>query len=246
MTTDNHFKIDRRQFLLALSALGATVVLPSSASDAQVNDAWVQLVKEPWYFEVNEYGTIGEADDTGPAVNSDVYEDIDVKGLLTPKDIIAEVDQYDELRERFQERCAEELEEIETRLEDSKLSSARRKKLEERRDRMQDPDDGWQAWVESGGKRGVAGFRTLIQEWLDEDVDWSQSDSWPSGWAGQDRAMSFFQDMDGKMLDALGVVIVEGDRPGSTYFAAELRGEMTVANAVAEREGLPFRFRVGV
>jgi hypothetical protein len=42
--------------------------------------------------------------------------------------------------------------------------------------------------------------------------------------------------MDGKMLDALGVVIVE-------YFAAELRGEMKVANAVPEREGL--RFRMG-
>ena len=110
-------------------------------------------MKQPWYFEVNEYGTIGEADDTGPEVNSDVYEDIDVKGLLTPEDIIAEVDQYDELRERFQERCAEELEEIETRLEDSKLSSASRQKLEERRDRMQDLDDGGQAWVESGEMR---------------------------------------------------------------------------------------------
>ena len=88
MTNDNHFKIDRRQFLLALGALGATVVLPSPASDVQVNDAWVQLVKEPWYFEVNEYGTIVEADATEPEVNSDVYEDIDVKGLLTPEDII--------------------------------------------------------------------------------------------------------------------------------------------------------------
>ncbi|MEN9642260.1 MAG: hypothetical protein RIR77_1449 [Planctomycetota bacterium] len=58
--------------------------------------------------------------------------------------------------------------------------------------------------------------------------------------------MSFFRDIDGKMLDALSVVIVEGYSPGSTYFAAELRGEMKVANAVAEREGLPFRFRVGV
>ena len=45
-------------------------------------------MKKPWYFEVNEYGTIVEADDTGPEVNSDVYEDIDVKGLLTPEDII--------------------------------------------------------------------------------------------------------------------------------------------------------------
>jgi hypothetical protein len=57
--------------------------------------------------------------------------------------------------------------------------------------------------------------------------------------------MSFFQDMDGKMLDALGVVIVEGDHPGSTYFAAELRGAMKEANSVAETEGLPFRFRGG-
>ncbi len=128
-------------------------------------------MKERWCFEVDECGTIVEADDTWP------------------EDTIAAVDQYDELRERFQERCAEEVEEIETRLEDSKLSSARRKKLEERRDRIQDPDDGWQTWVESGGKRGVAGFRTLIREWPDEDVDWPQSDSWPSGWLGQDRAM---------------------------------------------------------
>ncbi len=66
-------------------------MLPSPASDAQVNDAWGQLVKEPWYFEVDEYGTIGEADDTRPEVNSDVYEDIDVKGLQAPEDIIAEV-----------------------------------------------------------------------------------------------------------------------------------------------------------
>ena len=62
-------------------------------------------------------------------------------------------DRYDELRGRFQERCAEEVEKIETRLEDSKLSSASRQKLEERRDRMQDLDDGGQAWVESGEMR---------------------------------------------------------------------------------------------
>jgi hypothetical protein len=49
--------------------------------------------------------------------------------------------------------------------------------------------------------------------------------------------MSFFQEMDGKMLDALGVVIVEGDHPGSTYFAAELRGVMEDANTVTERAG---------
>jgi len=25
---------------------------------------------QPWYFEVDEYGTIGEADDTGPEVKT--------------------------------------------------------------------------------------------------------------------------------------------------------------------------------
>ena len=30
---------------------------------------WGRLMKQPWYFEVNEYGTIVEADDTGPEVN---------------------------------------------------------------------------------------------------------------------------------------------------------------------------------
>lgn len=57
--------------------------------------------------------------------------------------------------------------------------------------------------------------------------------------------MSFFRDIDGKMLDALGVVIVVGNSPGSTHYAAELRREMARANAVADRERLPFRFRAG-
>ena len=30
---------------------------------------WGRLMTQPWYFEVDEHGTIGEADDTGPEVN---------------------------------------------------------------------------------------------------------------------------------------------------------------------------------
>ena len=36
--------------------------------------------------------------------------------------------------------------------------------------------------------------------------------------------------------------IVEGDRPGSTYYAAELRGDMDTANRAAEAAGIPVRF----
>jgi hypothetical protein len=49
--------------------------------------------------------------------------------------------------------------------------------------------------------------------------------------------------MDADHRDELGVVIVEGDHPGSDYFAAELRVEIADANRSAAKLGLPFRFR---
>ena len=49
--------------------------------------------------------------------------------------------------------------------------------------------------------------------------------------------------MDLDVLDELGVVVVGGEHPGSTYYAAELRKPVHEANATAEDLGLPFRFR---
>jgi hypothetical protein len=43
-------------------------------------------------------------------------------------------------------------------------------------------------------------------------------------------------------LEALGVEIVEGEHPGSTYYAAELRGDLGAANRVAVERGIPVRF----
>ena len=55
--------------------------------------------------------------------------------------------------------------------------------------------------------------------------------------------MDFFQCMDGHELDLLGVILVEGAFPGSSYYAAELAGELDAANQAAERAGIPVRFR---
>jgi len=54
--------------------------------------------------------------------------------------------------------------------------------------------------------------------------------------------MKFFEIMPHKLLGALGVIIIEGEHPGSSYYAAELRGNIDAANAVAARRALPFRF----
>ena len=43
-------------------------------------------------------------------------------------------------------------------------------------------------------------------------------------------------------LDELGIKIVEGEYPGSTYYAAELMGDVEEANVVAARLGVPVRF----
>ena len=44
------------------------------------------------------------------------------------------------------------------------------------------------------------------------------------------------------MLLTLGVEQIEGDRPGSTYYAAELRGDIDEANRAAEAAGIAVRF----
>jgi hypothetical protein len=38
------------------------------------------------------------------------------------------------------------------------------------------------------------------------------------------------------------IVIVDGDHPGSSYYAAELRTDIDEANAIARAQGIPIRF----
>jgi len=46
-------------------------------------------------------------------------------------------------------------------------------------------------------------------------------------------------------LEELGIVIVEGCHPGSTYYAAELRNDVDNANITARKLGLKYRFKTG-
>ena len=48
----------------------------------------------PWYFNVDESGTITDTGSSEPDLNSDVYDDINVERIKTIKDLIDEVDQY--------------------------------------------------------------------------------------------------------------------------------------------------------
>ena len=238
--------LNRRELLLALTGLGATIAFSGSlsrATDLQVEGVWDAMAKDPWYFEVNNYGTIVESGNDEPKINSDVYESISVAYLMTPQDVIDEVNDYEELRSNFADLASQELEQVESDLDDEDLEKPQRKALLKLREALQDEDEGWRDWVLLAGEKGVPRFRDAIEEWLGEPVNWRFSDFWPEGWSAQGRALSFFRDLDFHATQALNVQIIEGECPGSSYYAAELRCDIADANTAAEKLGLPFRFR---
>ncbi|MBC7548724.1 MAG: hypothetical protein H7224_08825 [Polaromonas sp.] len=238
--------LNRRELLIALVGMGATIALSSPLSQAthlQIDGVWSALTKDPWYFEVNGQGTILESSNDEPTINSDVYQSISVAYLKTPQDVIDEVNIYEELRSHFMHLASNELEQVESDLDDEDIGKVARQALLKLRDALQDEDEGWCDWVLLAGKKGVPRFRDAIEAWLGEPVNWMATDFWPKGWSSQGQALSFFSDLDFHITEALGVKIIEGEHPGSSYYAAELRSGITAANAAAGELGLPFRFR---
>lgn len=234
-------RLNRRAFLQALIGLGAAVALPDRPTAREVDTAWTALLAAPWHFDVDGHGTILESDVATPTINADVY-DVWVDGLDTPEDLVREVDCHDELRRRFVSLADDARDEALHDAEDSD-DPARQRAARALLALIEDPDTDWAEWVLAGGAQGLPGFRAQIAEWLQESVDWSQMEYWPAGWSAQGGALRFFQGLDSDVLDALGVVIIEGEHPGSTYYAAELRNDLARANATALSFGLPFRFR---
>ena len=82
-----------------------------------------------------------------------------------------------------------------------------------------------------------------IEKWFNSAPDWSFEDDYlPHTGTAQGAAMDFFQSMDSDRMDAQGVVIVEGEHPGSSYYAAELRVGIAKANSAAQEAGIAVRF----
>ena len=245
--------MNRRQFLQALASLGASISIPvvlQSASAAQVDEAWAKALEDPWYFEVNDYGTIVDPGVAMPRIRADVFDVWD-RLPRDPEHLIGEVESIGPLVSAFQGLAAGEREDLEYELSmlddfDEEERARRRSSREDTRATdcgIADQDDGWKALVRRDGKAGIDRYWDFIGRWLEEPIDWDEYEWFPRDWNGQGTALEFFHRMDRDALYAIGVVIVEGDCPGSSYFAAELREELVDANAAAQRLALPFRFR---
>lgn len=218
--------MDRREFLKSIFALGVSLSLPSfdvsSASADEIDTAWEQLKRKPFYFEVSEWGALTTAGMDFPVTRGECrnldQSDIASVDLL----LAAVVNQWD----------------IEGIVGRAYLTS-----MNAEGDEYEVPINKLIAWL-NATPSNFEYAQEQVQAWMD-DTDLDENDCEMAnlrGNTGQGNALRFFRDGD-LNNKALGIVIVEGDRPGSSYFAAELRHSIEDANAAAIELHLPFRFR---
>ena len=199
------------------------------------------------YFEVSEYGTVTDPTVPEPSCNRDVFANVSPEPIDTVQDLVFTVENCYPLARHFAELANARADEIAATLEaegDRSLNKWKGLKLVELMRCDPADDDGWRAWFQSVTPEQLPDFKAHIQAWLDDDINWNYSDWFDRGWSSQDAAMNFFESEDQDVLEALNVVIVEGDHPGSTYYAAELEQDLDGANEVAEALQLGYRFRL--
>lgn len=223
--------MNRREFLKSLAALGGTMALPfevlASAPASKISASWKAANLAPMVFMVASYGTISIGDYEQPGSRAELYG------------IEAEWSTREELAEWI--RCEWQFESIAENAFSSSVSV--RNRYAETGDEVS--LDGWEDWLAAADDDEVANLGDQIREWLDTKPDLGTEYDWlppMNTLTPGSRAYSFFKCQDEELLDALGVVFVEGDHPGSSYFGAELHDDLAEVNARAIKRGIPIRF----
>jgi hypothetical protein len=240
--------MNRREFLKSLSAAGYALDLPvgieiEAASDASIQKAWQGLLANADVFDVEENGALSIPDFGNPKVRADLYF-VSTRHIKSASDLASEAGSCQPLVWRLQQDYEEFRNDLVERLNDESLPSAERKQLQLELARwVEEPEEGVIDWLKTLDVNAVENFRRKIDDWLAEEPDWAfEEDYFEECPDGRSAAMKYFQEQSLDDLHLLGVVIVEGDCPGSSYYAAELRKDIYEANLVAQRAGIPIRF----
>ena len=220
--------MNRRTFLKTLVALGASLPLPLdllAATEAEIDAQW-ERVRDVWgLFEVDDYGTLSYANFEEPRTRFEAYDIKDASELdaydiaRNPSLAFAAQSHYQDL---LQERLGNDSDE----------------------DFAQLAESDWEEWLERCSPAERRELDRVLNELLADSPDWSgyEGELLYGGATAQGGAYQYFLQVDPDDLDALGVVIIEGDHPGSSYFAAELHFPVEEANAIAEENGWTIRF----
>lgn len=211
--------MNRREFLKSLAALGTSLAIPldaiAKASDSDIETAWRAVQTEPQIFYVGEYGTLSAT--PGP------YDYPTSRREMFGWDIGS---------------SAEDL--INLAGEDWRIDDLIR---QEYMDTLLDAseDDDWEPWLRCADEDTLITVQMAVNKWLDEmeEEDYEHADL--HGYSARGQALVFFRD-ESETTELFNIEIIEGEHPGSGYYAAELRMEVEEANAIAVKQGIPIRF----
>lgn len=203
-------------------------------------------------FEVHDGGTLIVANFAELTTRAEFYEDVADRWTDSPQDLLDAMSDCQPLAWELQSIYSEARDEIESALHDAKTkASSNKPRIAALKKRLanlpEEPEEGVAEWLLSlTSYEFESRVIPAIEKWFDGEPNWSYEDDYlPRGMTAQGAALDYFRNVDGSTLEQLGVVIVEGDRPGSTYYAAELEGDIAHANAVAVKHNLDIRFVLG-
>lgn len=203
-------------------------------------------------FEVHDGGTLTVANFAELITRAEFYEDVADRWAVSPQDLFDAMSDCQPLAWEVQSIYSEARDEIGSALHDAETNASSNKPriaaLKKRLANLpEEPEEGAAEWLLSlTSYEFESRVIPAIEKWFDGEPNWGDEEDYlPSGMTAQGAALSYFRNMDGSILESLGVVIVEGDRPGSTYYAAELEGDIAHANAVAVKHNLDIRFVLG-
>ena len=200
-------------------------------------------------FEVDSGGTLSMLGHYQPETRAEFYEDVAEYWSGSPQALADAMDECQPLAwavhpvySGFRDELSSDVQEAQ------KAGTGHKKRLAALQARLrtmpEEPEDGVEAWLLALTTREFEEWVTPeIEKWFESPPDWAFEDDYlPQSGTAQGAAMEFFQSMDVDQLDALGIDVVEGEHPGSTYYAAELRNDIDQANRAAQQAGIPVRF----
>jgi hypothetical protein len=246
--------ISRRQFLKLASGIGlAVAVAPltlEAASTTALKRVWWQANQTPLLFDVTEYGTLSVADYPDPKTRSDAY-DLSADWNTSPTAVALAVDSCIPLSwfaaDLHREALDQKLDSLHDRFYPAiGCPGAVQIILSNFRKSWGDSDCPFvvQEWLENLNQNEFDSVVLEITKWLAAEPNWISEYEYFGDMAdGQSAALNFFRDVDLESLSGIKIDIVEGEHPGSTYYAAELMMDTAEANAIALREDVPLRFR---
>ena len=200
-------------------------------------------------FEVSDGGTLRMANYAEAKTRAEFYEYVAGFWSGSPTDLAEAMGECQPLAWAVHSIYSDFRDELEADLRDAHgAGSGHKRKLADLKARLdalpEEPEEGAADWLLSLTSKEFEG-RVVpeIEKWFGKPPNWSFEDDYlPESGTAQGAALEFFRDMAADDLKTLGVEVIEGEHPGSTYYAADLRGDIDEANRAAEAAGIPVRF----